>query len=545
MKNSKVILSLFLVALLFHGVKVFAQGAEELYQEGIQLEEVKGEIDEAIDVFSKVLKEKNVDKETASMAQLHIGLCYQKLGEEKIAEAISAFRKVISLYPAQRDAVKIAREKLASLDSDEADIQEIENTLIECDKAFESKDVDSYCSFFSNEFISGAYGNLEKMKKSVVYYYFSKWKIIALASKIISVDKTGYNYVADDEVDFNYTDWENNTKGEMGVHRYLTFTKEDGKWKILSYRNQLGLPAVYRSLRSDYHAAGRADLAYVCHITQRIVSVIDTRTDSLIGIIPSGNGSCDIAFSKDKGYIANFSSDSITIFYKETNKEITSVPVGQHPCNISIVNDGKLALISHQSEDGLWIMSTKDNQVLYKIPGIDGMTLSDTSNKKIYACAVFQPFIYVIDANDGTAIKKIEVGGRPLDIAITPDGKFIYEANVFLNVVQKIDTEADSVVKIITDIDSCRGIAISPNGKYAYATNVMKGTVTVIDLKTDTKIKTLQVGRTPTSIDVDKNNDCAYVSNQGGSSLSVIDMTRNEVVKTISVADNPNRVRIY
>ncbi|MHB9013749.1 MAG: beta-propeller fold lactonase family protein [Ignavibacteriaceae bacterium] len=545
MNKIKIIILSLLISILFSGIKILAQSAEDLYQAGVQQEEIKGDLEKAIDDFSAVLKKNDVSKETAAMAQLHIGLCYEKLGKDKIAEAVSAFNKVIKLYPAQKDAVQIAQEKLAAMNSDGADIQEIKDAITGWDKAYESKDIDRYCSFLSNEFINNSLGSINKMKEFIVNRYFSKWKKISITSKIKSIDKTGYNYVADEEVNFLYTDWNGNEKSEYGVDRYLTFKEEDGQWKILSLRNQQKLPDVYKRLSSNYPGIGSPGLVYICHISQHIVSVIDPRTDSLIGAIPSGNGSCDIAFSSDRGYIANFNSDNITIFNKKNNEQISTVPVGQHPCGVLITSNGKYALITHQSNDGLWIMSIKDNQIVYKIPGIYGMTLSDSLNKKIYASAVFQPFIYVINPYDQTIIKKIEVGGRPLDIAVTPDGKFIYVANSILNEVQKIDTQTDSVVNSLSGIDTCRGIAVSPDGKFAYVTNVTSGTVTVIDLKTDTKIKILYVGRMPTSISVDKENDCAYVSNQGESSISIIDMKKNEVIKTISVADNPIRVKIF
>lgn len=545
MNNFRVIFFMILVVFLSAKIKIFAQSEEELYQKGVQLEEIKGDIEEAINIFSAVVKKNNIGKETASMAQLHIGLCYMKLGKDKIMEAVSSFKKVIALYPDQKEAVQIAKEKLAALNSDEADINEIKEAIANWDKAYESKDVDKYCNFLSEQFMKSSVGSLSKMKEYMINRYFSKWEKISVATKIKSVVKTGYNYVVDEEVNFTYTDWNGNEKSEYGVNRYLTFTKEEGEWKILSLRNQPHLPEEYKNLTSHYSGIGGPGLAYVCHITQHVVSVINTRTDSLIGVIPSGNGSCDIAFSSDRGFIANYNSNDITVFNKKTNDQITTIPVGQHPCFILITDDDRYAFISHQSDDGLWIMSIKDYQIVNKIQGIYGETLSDSLNNKIYASSVFQPFIYVINRDNQTITDRIEVGGRPLDIAITPDGNFIYAANVFLNKVQKISTRTDSIVHSISGIDTCRGIAISPDGKYAYTTNVMKSSVTVIDLETNKIAKTLYVGNMPTSISIDKGNNCAYVSNQGNSSISVIDLKKNEVIKTISVADNPIKVRIF
>ena len=543
MKNLKIFFMSFSLLLLLSATKSFSQTAGELYQKGIQLEEVKGELNKAIEAFTEVIKNYPTEKETAALAQLHIGLCYQKLGKEKLAKAVSSFKKVINLYPEQKDVVNIAREKLASMDTNEIAIQEIKNSIAEWNKAYESKDFDKYASYFAKQFIDNQAGGIDRFKQWTLNRYFSKWKIISIRSNIKSTDKTGYNYIVDEEVNYTNTDWDNKSKSVV-VERYLTFTNEDGKWKILNMYDQKQ-PSIYKKLTSNYPGIGEPGLAYVSHINQHIVSVIDTKTDSLIGKIPSGYGSSDIAFSNDRGYIANFNSDDITVFDRKTNEQITTVPVGKQPMQIIVTSDGKYALITHQSNDGLWIMSTKNNQIINKIHEITGNPVYNSVNNKIYFSIIFRPYVYVFDPDNLTIIKRIEVGGRPLDIDITPDGKFLYVANFDLNNVQKIDTQTDSLVSRISNIDSCRGIGISPDGKYAYVTQVVSSKVKIIDLNTNKVTKTIIVGRMPTSVAICKENNCAYISNQGDASISVIDMKKNEVIKTIPVADNPISVQIF
>ncbi|MHB1686103.1 MAG: tetratricopeptide repeat protein [Ignavibacteriaceae bacterium] len=360
MYNIKFITLCLLVSIMFLGTKAFAQTAEELYQKGVQLEEIKGELEKAIEVYSTVIKKNPSDKGTAAMAQLHIGLCYEKLGKDKIDEAVLSFQKVINLYPSQKDAVQIAKEKLA-MDTDESAIQEIKHTIAEWNKAYESKDIDKYCSFLSTQFIN-ILGGIKKAREIIINNYFSKWKILSVTSTVKSIDKTGYNYVVDEEVSMTNTDWNNNKRSELGVDRLLTFTKEDGYWKILDVHNQL-LPAIYKELSKNYPGMGDRNLCYVSHITKNFVSVIDTKTDSLIGIISSGYGPISVAFSSDNenGYIANFNSNDVTIFNKRTNEHIATVHAGSQPSNILITHDGRFVLITHQSNDGLWVMNTKNN----------------------------------------------------------------------------------------------------------------------------------------------------------------------------------------
>jgi len=88
------------------------QSAEQLYKSGLYEQEVGGDLQKAIGIFQDILKRFPDSREAAAKAQLHIGLCYEKLGT---AEAEKAFQKVIDNYPEQSGAVMEAKEKLSAL----------------------------------------------------------------------------------------------------------------------------------------------------------------------------------------------------------------------------------------------------------------------------------------------------------------------------------------------------------------------------------------------------------------------------------------------
>ena len=83
-----------------------------LFQSGLYQEEVKGDLDAAIKVYERVLKDFPKDRPVAAKALLHIGLCKEKLG---LNEAINAYQKVVELYPEQQAEFAIAKERIAKL----------------------------------------------------------------------------------------------------------------------------------------------------------------------------------------------------------------------------------------------------------------------------------------------------------------------------------------------------------------------------------------------------------------------------------------------
>ena len=116
MKNAKKILFTFFVSafslLLISNTVSSQQTAGEFFEKALYMEEAKGDLQKAIDLYQKILKQFPENRESSAKAQLHIGLCYEKLG---LKEAQKAYQLVIEKYPEQREAVKMAKEKLVAI----------------------------------------------------------------------------------------------------------------------------------------------------------------------------------------------------------------------------------------------------------------------------------------------------------------------------------------------------------------------------------------------------------------------------------------------
>jgi Tol biopolymer transport system component len=85
--------------------------SSDLFQQALAKEKGEGNLEEAIVLFQKVV-DRGEDEALAAQAQLHIGICYEKLG---LAKAREAYQKVLDRFPNQGEVVRAAREKLARL----------------------------------------------------------------------------------------------------------------------------------------------------------------------------------------------------------------------------------------------------------------------------------------------------------------------------------------------------------------------------------------------------------------------------------------------
>jgi len=118
MRNGRKILLLFLLsaACLFFvfGNLPSQESAAEIFEKALYYEDVQGDLQKAIELFEQVLKQFPKSREIAAKAQLHIGLCFEKLGKK---EAGKAYERVITEFADQSEIAAEARTRLAALET--------------------------------------------------------------------------------------------------------------------------------------------------------------------------------------------------------------------------------------------------------------------------------------------------------------------------------------------------------------------------------------------------------------------------------------------
>jgi Tol biopolymer transport system component len=110
MKRISILIVALLIVPLSSGVYA-SQSLYDLFQKALVLERADGKLREAISLYQKLVDESE-DRSLAAKAQLHIGMCYEKLG---LTEARKAYQGLIDSYPEQLDEVALARERIAEL----------------------------------------------------------------------------------------------------------------------------------------------------------------------------------------------------------------------------------------------------------------------------------------------------------------------------------------------------------------------------------------------------------------------------------------------
>jgi len=139
----------------------------------------------------------------------------------------------------------------------------------------------------------------------------------------------------------------------------------------------------------------------------------------------------------------------------------------------------------------------------------------------------------------GATIDTVNVAQNPLELAVTPDGKYAIVTS-FFNAITFIDTDNDSVSNVIqTDPNTFPyGIAISPDGSYALVTNFGAQNLVIVDVPTQSISGTIPLDQqSPQSVFFNPDGTLIWVTYPSQGIVEVIDVITGAVVASISASE--------
>jgi YVTN family beta-propeller protein len=309
------------------------------------------------------------------------------------------------------------------------------------------------------------------------------------------------------------------------------------------------------------------------------LSVIDTRTNTVIATIPGGFNHPFCATVSPNGKLVYVCSEdnSIKVVDTETNTISASIPL---PGAIGFIgNEGANPIVafSRHGERAFVITSGGGvNSTLYTIDTETSTVLASTSFGRTFLLAVAvspngdniylateapvlsQSGILVVDADGDEPVKTIALGHIIFDLALSRNGDRLYASDVSGLIGGKsgvlvVDTDTNSVVTTVPlpNNSFVTGLALTPDGRHLYAadftlTNPANSTVTVIDTKDNSVDATIAAPHmTFTAIAAGRKGHKMFAVNSvlvpltANSTVAVIDTKTNTIDDSITVERFP------
>ena len=334
------------------------------------------------------------------------------------------------------------------------------------------------------------------------------------------------------------------------------------------------------------------------------VAVIDTRSNSLSGLIPLPGSSpgaqsfvfvtfisiprpAGITYDPQNGflYVGTINSNSVYVINGATNSLVTTIqtpPADYNP--MSIAYDPVNGILYDSAETGVAVtINPTTNQIsgTYDVQGFPADALYDGLNGNIYVNSIVQGSVYVMSSTTDKVVATIWPGDPyyklPIaygsSMALDPNNGNIYITNPDMSMVSIIDGATNQITNKIVFPSDANNTAVpdgivydSSNGKL-YVTlvncntsvagaltigdgtvnlcgrfgNAVSSNVAVIDPSTNIIVNRIKVGVFPEGAVYNPNNNNIYIATYNGTaSIQVIDASRNIQSSTIDLGSYNN-----
>jgi YVTN family beta-propeller protein len=307
-------------------------------------------------------------------------------------------------------------------------------------------------------------------------------------------------------------------------------------------------------------------LAYVTNEDSQDLTVIDTRTDSVVATIPVGTRPRGVRVSPDGKTIfvalsgspkcppsmpdaeceklkADKSKDGIAVVDAAARKVTRVLPGGSDPEAFDLSHDGGTLFVSNEDAGTASILDVASGKIRATVPvgkEPEGVRVQP-DGKAVWVTGETDHNVTILDTQTGKVLGQVEVGRRPRSLAFTPDGARAYVTSEIDGTVWVLDAAARKRIAVLTlpKDSKTMGSAASPDGKRIYVSNGRGGTISVIDVATDSVTATVPVGQRPWGIAVTPDGRKLYTANGPSNDVSVVDADRLTVEKKIPVGKIP------
>jgi YVTN family beta-propeller protein len=284
-------------------------------------------------------------------------------------------------------------------------------------------------------------------------------------------------------------------------------------------------------------------MAYVANFSSNNVSVINTATNTITATIAVGTGPYAVSVSPDgsKVYVANSNSNNVSVINTATNTITATIVVGANPQGVSVSPDGSKVYVANLNSNNISVINTATNTVTATVAlGTSPFGVSvSPDGSKVYVANIYSNNVSVINTATNTVTATVAVGANPVGVSVSPDGSKVYVANLNSDNISVINTATNTVTATVAVGTSPFGVSVSLDGSKVYVANLNSSNVSVINTATNTVTATVAVGSGPRGVSVSSDGSKVYVANANSSNVSVINTATNTVTATVAVGMIP------
>ena len=251
------------------------------------------------------------------------------------------------------------------------------------------------------------------------------------------------------------------------------------------------------------------ELIYQTQWFDNKLTVFERETGHLVNNIQIGEAPAHVMTKPDTDqiYVTINGEDSVAELSPEGTNLQRKIPMqhvkdlNTHPHAFWIGHDGKIMITPNPFTSDSTMYDFGNNSITAKpVTGLTPFVISIMpDSSKYYVNNLHDSTISVIDINKKPVTKVINltanydpitgkitgpIGGLPIQIPISPNGKYMVVANTLTETLLVVDTETDKIVNMLPCDPGCHGVqfgAKENGGYYAYVSSLFSNEMIVVD----------------------------------------------------------------
>jgi YVTN family beta-propeller protein len=242
-------------------------------------------------------------------------------------------------------------------------------------------------------------------------------------------------------------------------------------------------------------------------------------------------------------------SNALAQIDPRTGKLVRLIHGIERPYNLYFTPDGKRAIDVAEYDNTLVFMDPNTWKPIksVKMPcnGSDHADFGPPGTSYLLISCEYDGNIIKVDWQKMKVLRVLNVGGMPIDVKLTPNGKRFLVANQGLGGVSIIDPTTMKQTGFIPTAQGAHGMALSRDTTHMYVTDRLAGEISRIDLSTLKVDATWNVGGSPDMAQVSPDGSQLWVTNRFGTTVSVISTKTGKVLHHIEVGPDPHGLTYF
>ncbi len=223
---------------------------------------------------------------------------------------------------------------------------------------------------------------------------------------------------------------------------------------------------------------------YMAHRDSHQVAVFDRQTGQLVGLWPAGLLPWSVVVVDNVLYVSNYGSDDISVMDARTGALLRRVPVGDKPAMMTRL--GAAVYVPLVGEEMVYLGGQGFLRQTVRLVGTSSIAaISDEVRRQVFVSNRDLRFIAVVQEKLFAASAYIKVPGRPVGVALSPNGRWLYTIDPFTSLLHVVDTSRGAWARQIAlsdqgGEDGGQGIVV--RGNRLYIADYGAGTLSIYEL---------------------------------------------------------------